>query len=59
MALLLKSKGYKIVWPLLGGFDAWLELGYPTETYRGDEGLPAKVAVESPSVSKEQDNSWA
>ena len=59
MALLLKSKGYKVVWPLVGGFDAWLELGYPTETFRTGEGLPARVPAEGPSVSKEQDNSWA
>jgi len=59
MALLLKSKGYKTVWPLLGGFDAWLELGYPTETFRGDGGSLGRVAAAGPAVSKEQDNSWA
>jgi 3-mercaptopyruvate sulfurtransferase SseA len=59
MALLLKSKGYKKVWPLLGGFDAWVELGYPTETFRPGEGLPSRVSAAGPSVSKEQDNSWA
>jgi len=59
MALLLKSEGYKMVWPLLGGYDAWLELGYPTETFLGDEGLPGRVTAAGPSVSKEQDNSWA
>jgi hypothetical protein len=31
MARLLIEKGYRDVWPLLGGFDGWLELGYPTE----------------------------
>jgi 3-mercaptopyruvate sulfurtransferase SseA len=59
MALLLKSKGYKTVWPLLGGFDAWLELGYPTEPFRAGEGLRNRVSAAGPSVSKEQDNSWA
>ena len=31
MARLLIEKGYREVWPLLGGFDGWVELGYPTE----------------------------
>ena len=31
MARLLIEKGYRDVWPLLGGFDGWVELGYPTE----------------------------
>ena len=31
MARLLIAKGYHDVWPLLGGFDGWVELGYPTE----------------------------
>jgi membrane protein DedA with SNARE-associated domain/rhodanese-related sulfurtransferase len=31
MARLLMDKGYRQVWPMLGGIDAWLELGYPTE----------------------------
>jgi hypothetical protein len=39
MALLLKSKGFKEVWPLLGGLDAWVELGYPTEAFHGSGGL--------------------
>ena len=59
MALLLKSKGYKIIWPLLGGFDAWLELGYPTESLHAEEGLPSNTSARGPDVSKEQDNSWA
>jgi len=33
MARLLHSKGYKEVRPLLGGLDAWLEMGYPTEPH--------------------------
>ena len=32
MARLLVEKGYHEVWPLLGGLDGWMELGYPTET---------------------------
>ncbi len=59
MALLLKSEGYRMVWPLLGGFDAWLELGYPTETFRAGEDLPDGGSAAGPSASKEQDNSWA
>ena len=31
MARLLIEKGYREVWPLLKGFDGWLELGFPTE----------------------------
>ena len=31
MARLLVEKGYSEVWPLLGGLDGWVELGYPTE----------------------------
>lgn len=57
MALLLKSKGYKDVWPLLGGLDAWLELGYPTESFRASEGL--RVGAAGQSAPKAQDNSWA
>jgi 3-mercaptopyruvate sulfurtransferase SseA len=35
MARLLSSKGYSDVRPLLGGFDAWLEHGYPVEPHVG------------------------
>ena len=31
MARLLHEKGYKDVWPLLGGLEAWIELGYPVD----------------------------
>ncbi len=31
MARLLIEKGYREVWPLLGGFDAWEALDYPLE----------------------------
>ena len=51
MALLLKSKGYQEVWPLLGGFEAWRDLGYPTETYWAEEAPPSAVPDTSPSVS--------
>jgi 3-mercaptopyruvate sulfurtransferase SseA len=33
MARLLVSKGYHDVRPLLGGFDAWVEHGYPVEPH--------------------------
>ncbi len=59
LALLLKSEGYKTVWPLLGGMDAWLELGYPTEAFPGGEDSAGKAAPTGPTVSKERDNSWA
>jgi 3-mercaptopyruvate sulfurtransferase SseA len=59
MALLLKSKGYKAIWPLLGGFDAWLELGYPTESLNAGEDFPGGSSTSGPQVSKERDNSWA
>lgn len=29
------EKGYHNVWPLMGGFDGWVELGYPTEPVAG------------------------
>jgi len=28
---MLIEKGYREVWPLLGGLDGWIELAYPTE----------------------------
>ncbi|MBZ5515669.1 MAG: hypothetical protein LAN62_12675 [Acidobacteriia bacterium] len=34
MARLLLDHGYKDVRPLLGGFDAWVERGYPVEPHR-------------------------
>ena len=37
MARLLTEKGYKDVWPLQGGFDAWQELGYATESISAPE----------------------
>ena len=59
MALLLKSKGFKQVWPLLGGLDAWAEMGYPTEALPAAEGLADKTPGAATPVPKEQDNSWA
>ena len=50
MARLLIEKGYIEVWPLTGGLDHWVELGYPTDpvaptpsglTSIGTERLPA------------------
>ncbi len=34
LARLLVNKGYYEVWPLLGGLDGWVELGYPTDPVR-------------------------
>ena len=59
MALLLKSKGYKDVSPLLGGFDAWHDLGYPTEPFQAVEPPLAEVPPAAESVLEKQDNSWA
>lgn len=59
MALLLKGKGYRVVWPLLGGYEAWLSLGFPTQTFSAAKGLPNSVAAADSPVTKEQDNSWA
>jgi len=33
MARLLHDMGYTDVRPLLGGFDAWVSLGYPVERH--------------------------
>jgi len=59
MALLLKSKGFKEVWPLLGGLDAWEKLGYPTEASPAAQALGDKTSDATTPGSKEQDNSWA
>jgi len=56
MALLLKNRGYEEVWPLLGGFDAWSDLGYPTETLGAGEGLPTEVSLIPPTVPEGRDN---
>jgi len=31
MARLLIERGYRDVRPLMGGYDGWVELGYPTD----------------------------
>lgn len=47
MALQLRAKGIRNVRPLLGGFHAWKELGYPMEV---DPTLlpPGKPAMATP-----------
>jgi len=47
MARLLIEKGYREVRPLLGGFDSWLELGYPTEAIAAATGRVAPMAEAS------------
>ncbi len=48
MARLLVEKGYRQVWPLLGGFDAWEALDYPVEPILASPPLdPAVTAIES------------
>jgi 3-mercaptopyruvate sulfurtransferase SseA len=49
MARLLHEKGYKDVRPLLGGFDAWLELGYPVEREIALAPLPATLPASGSS----------
>jgi 3-mercaptopyruvate sulfurtransferase SseA len=41
MARLLVSKGYSDVRPLLGGFDAWVEHGYPVEPHAAPGAAPS------------------
>jgi rhodanese-related sulfurtransferase len=48
MASLLVEKGYHEVWPLLGGLDGWVELGYPTEAVgKPSPGLTSIAAASS------------
>ncbi|MBZ5562076.1 MAG: hypothetical protein LAP13_06610 [Acidobacteriia bacterium] len=48
MARLLVEKGYREVWPLLGGFDAWEALDYPLEPILASASpLPLIAAVKS------------
>jgi membrane protein DedA with SNARE-associated domain/rhodanese-related sulfurtransferase len=48
MARLLVEKGYHEVWPLLGGLDGWVALGYPTEAVASPEpGLTSIAAASS------------
>ena len=50
MARLLLEKGYREVWPLLGGLDGWVELGYPTEAVATPApGLTSIGEVSSPA----------
>jgi len=50
MARLLIEKGYHDVRPLLGGFDGWVELGYPTEPVAGPPAtLTSITAASSPA----------
>ncbi len=55
MARLLHERGYKEVWPLLGGFDAWLALGYPVERHTAGLVMPTQVAGTHPqgAIAKE------
>jgi len=50
MARLLIEKGYREVWPLLGGLDGWVELGYPTEPVAARAPLLASIAAASSSA---------
>jgi 3-mercaptopyruvate sulfurtransferase SseA len=50
MARLLASKGYSDVRPLLGGFDAWVEHGYPVEPHAGEAAVPVIVPAAAESA---------
>jgi len=47
MARLLIEKGYLEVWPLQGGFDGWVGLGYPTEPVADSAPLLTSIAAAS------------
>ena len=49
MARLLHEKGYPEVWPLLGGFDAWVGLGYPVERHAEKPSAFEALSAASPS----------
>jgi 3-mercaptopyruvate sulfurtransferase SseA len=49
MARLLLDHIYKDVRPLLGGFDAWVELGYPVEPHRAAAAQAVTVSGSGPS----------
>jgi 3-mercaptopyruvate sulfurtransferase SseA len=51
MARLLASKGFRDVRPLLGGFDAWLELGYPVEQH-GAASAPWAPTAAAPGAAR-------
>jgi 3-mercaptopyruvate sulfurtransferase SseA len=50
MARLLIEKGYREVRPLLGGFDGWVELGYPTEPVAAQAPVVPAIAAASASA---------
>ncbi len=50
MARLLIEKGYQEVWPLLGGFDGWVELGYPTDPVAPPTSVLTSIAAASSSA---------
>ena len=50
MARLLHDKGYKDVWPLLGGFEAWVALGYPVEAHVPNQPTGATISVAEASI---------
>lgn len=49
MARLLVEKGYREVLPLMGGFDGWVELGYPTESANAAAANLPPVSASSPA----------
>lgn len=49
MARLLDKEGYKEVWPLRGGFDAWQALGLPVESFSA--GPPTLTSISEASFS--------
>jgi 3-mercaptopyruvate sulfurtransferase SseA len=53
---LLVEKGHHEVWPLLGGLNGWVELGYPTESAVGDR--RCSVIFHSFSPTGRPYNSW-
>jgi 3-mercaptopyruvate sulfurtransferase SseA len=50
MARLLTDKGYREVWPLEGGFDAWQELGYPVEAVVPEQAGLTSLEPASPTA---------
>ncbi|MFB3920224.1 MAG: rhodanese-like domain-containing protein [Terriglobia bacterium] len=45
MARLLHDRGYTDVRPLLGGFDAWMALGYPVERHAAPDLTPVVITA--------------
>jgi 3-mercaptopyruvate sulfurtransferase SseA len=50
MARLLHDEGYTNVRPLLGGFDAWVSLGYPVERHVDPQLGPVSSTSNEPSA---------